>query len=87
MLVDTPSVWVLLEHTEVINRTSGGTWVAQLVGQMTLGIGSGHDLTIVRMCPESGSVLSLEESTWKPLSPSVSAPPSLILFLSLKINK
>ena len=46
------------------------------------GIGSGHDLTIVRMCPESGSVLSMEEPTWNPLSPSVSAPPSLILFLS-----
>ena len=54
-----------------------GAWVAQSVKCPTLDFSSGHDLTAPRV--------DSTESTWDSLSPSLSAPPPLVL--ALKINK
>ena len=37
-----------------------GTWVAQAVKALTLDFGSGHDLRVMRVSPESGSVLRVD---------------------------
>ena len=63
-------------------NVSWGTRVAQLVEQPTLDFTSGHDLTVMRSSPTSGSVLSVEPAC-DSLSPSLSAPPPLLLCLSL----
>ena len=63
--------------------------MVQPVKRPTLGVGSGHDLTVrefeslVRLCADSA------EPAWDSLSPSVSAPLQLASCLSLspKINK
>ena len=56
-----------------------GSWVTQL----TLNFGSGHDLTVMRSIPMSGSALST-----KPASGfSIPLPLPVSLSLSLKINK
>ena len=65
--------------------------MVQPVKRPTLGVGSGHDLTVrefeslVRLCADSA------EPAWDSLSPSVSAPiplrRSLSLSLSLSQNK
>ena len=39
-----------------------GTWVAQSVTHLTLGLGSGRDLRVLRWSPTSGSVLSGEST-------------------------
>ena len=59
----------------------------QSVKHSTLDFGSGHDLTVVRSSPAAGCALS-EEGAWDSLSPSLPAPPLLVLSLSLflKIN-
>ena len=36
----------------------GAVWVAQSVKNLTLDVGSGHDLVVVRSSPALGSVLS-----------------------------
>ena len=59
--------------------------MVQPVKRPTLGVGSGHDLTVrefeslVRLCADSA------EPAWDSLSSSLSAPP--LLMLSLKISK
>ena len=45
-----------------------GDWVAQLVKQLTLDFGSGHDLRVVRSSPTLGFALSMEPA-WDSLSP------------------
>ena len=37
-----------------------GTWVAQSVKHVTLDLGSGHDLRVMRSSPTLGSVLNME---------------------------
>lgn len=37
-----------------------GAWVAQMVKYSTLDFGSGHELRVVRLSPESGYALSME---------------------------
>ena len=37
-----------------------GAWVAQSIKHLTLDLGSGHDLTVVRLSPMFGSTLSVE---------------------------
>ena len=71
------------------NNHVWGAWVAQLVNRLSLDFGSGHDLmvhqmeTCVRFCADS-----MVEPGWDSLlSPSLSAPPLLMLSLFLKINK
>ena len=57
-----------------------GIWVAQLVKCLTLEFGSGHDLMVrgfkpcVRLCGDREVV-----PAWDSLSPSLSAPPPLVL--------
>ena len=71
--------------TLLLEALSWGTWVAQLVKHPTLDSGSGHDLAVVSLSPTLG--LQSEEPAWDSLSPSLSAPPVLVLNFSLKINK
>ena len=61
-----------------------GTWVAQSVEHLTLDLGSGHDLTICGIEPHVGLCADSMEPTWDSVSPSLSAPPLLVLSLSKK---
>ena len=61
-------------------------WVAQLVEQMTLDFGSGHDLMVHGTKPCIGKALSMELA-WDSLSSSLSAPPLLSLSLSKLTSK
>ena len=58
-----------------------GAWVAQSVGHLALGFGSGHDLLVVGSSPASGSLYSVESA-----SDSVSLSLSLSLILSLSLS-
>ena len=62
-----------------------GNWVAQSVKHPTLDICSGHDLTVVRSSPTSGSVLR-RVCLGSSLSLSLSLPFPCSQSLSLKIN-
>ena len=55
----------------------GGTWVAQSFGHLTLGLGSGHDLGVLRSSPVSGSMPGMESACSSPL---------LLPLLSLSLN-
>ena len=61
--------------------------MAQLVTSPTLGFGSGHDLTIHEFKHHIGLCSDSVELPWDFLSPSLSAPTSLSLSPSFKINK
>ena len=84
MLADAPASHLLqiISPSEIIMHRS--TWMAQLVEQLPLDLGSGHDLTVggfkpcIRLCAES------VEPARDSLSPSLSAPPPLACSLSLK---
>ena len=52
------------------NLKTRGTWVAQSVGQPTLGFGSGHDPRVVGSSPE---ILSLSASSLPWITPSSSS--------------
>ena len=69
----------------VIKFKFWGAWVAQLVKQTTFDFASGHGLRFMRSSTTWGSALK----TWSLLGISVplfiSAPPSLILSLSLSL--
>ena len=52
---------------------SRDAWVARSVNCLTLGLGSGHDLTVC-------------EPAWDSISPFLSAPPLLMLSLSLSLS-
>ena len=68
-----------------------GAWVAQLVKHPTLGLGSGHDLTVhkvkhrVKLCADS--VEPAWDSPSLSLCPSPAGVPALTLSLSLSQNK
>ena len=51
--------------------TDSGTWVAQLVGHLSLDFGSGHALRVLRLSLGVGSALS-GESAGDPLPPQTS---------------
>ena len=61
--------------------------MAHSVQRLTLNFGSGSDLTAHRIEPRIGLCTGRAEPAWDSLSPSLSAPPLLTLYLSLKINK
>ena len=63
-----------------IKKTFWYAWVAQLVGHLTLGFGSGHDLRVMRLSPASGFPFSEESAS---LFPHLSLPLLLFVF-SLK---
>ena len=58
----------------VFNKCLWGTWVAQSIKPLTLGIGTGHDLRVIGLSPKgstvSGSMLSMESSCLSPFAPS-----------------
>ena len=60
--------------------------MAQSVKHLTHDFGPGHDLMACEFDPSSASALTAQ-SLLGILSPSLSAPPPLALYLSLKINK
>ena len=68
---------------------SWGAWVAQLVKQLGLDFGSGHDLAVPEFEPLISVCADSMEPAWDSLSPSLSPPPWLVLALplSLRINK
>ena len=59
--------------------------MAQSIEHLALNFGSGHDLTVCELEPQTGLCVDSMEPAWDFLSP-VSAPPRLRLSLSLKIN-
>ena len=73
----------------VIKKKRGGTWVAQSVKHLNLGVSSGHDLAVREFKPCVGLHTDSAEPAWDFLSPSLSAHPLLRLSisLSLKISK
>ena len=65
-----------------------GAWAAQSVKHPSLGLSSGHDLTVRRLEPHVGSALTIPSPRLGfSLSASLSAPLLLMLSLFLKINK
>ena len=62
-------------------------WVAQSVKCPTLDFGSGHDLAVCEFEPLVGLRAGTVESAWVSLSPSVSAPPTFSLSLSLFLSQ
>jgi len=65
-----------------------GAWVAQLIEQLALDFGSGHDLRVLGSSPASGSVLSGESAWGYSLSPTPAFPSAQAHCLSriTKIN-
>ena len=67
--------------------------MAQLVGHLTLGFGSGHDLVVCEVESRVGLCTGGTEPVWDPLSLSLSlslslpAPPPLTLMYALSQNK
>ena len=61
--------------------------MAQSVEYPNVDFGSGHDLTVCESEPLTGFFTDSAEPTWNSLSLPLSAPPSLVLSLSLKVNK
>ena len=78
-------------HTLVItSKTIWDTWVAQLVEQLILGFGSGHDLEVHEFQPCVGLCIDSAEPAWDCLFLPVSLPSpacACTLSLSLKITK
>ena len=66
-----------------------GAWMAQLVKCLTLGFGSGHDLTVREFEPCIGFCVVSAKPAWDSLSPCLSLHLSHLLSLSLSkwINK
>ena len=51
--------------------------MVQSAKHLTLGFGSGHDLTVHDIKPLAGVCADSAESAWDSLSPSLSSPPLL----------
>ena len=56
--------------------------MAHLVKRPALDFGSGHDLTFCEIKPHIRLLADHSEPAWDSLSPSLSAPPLLLLSLS-----
>ena len=61
--------------------------MAQSVKHLTLDLSAGHDHMVRETEPSVGLCTDSAEPAWDSLPPPLSAPPLLVLFLSLKINK
>ena len=70
--------WKLLKNAE-----SRGAWVAQSPKHLTLDFGSGHALMVREFKPCVGFRADNAEAAWDSLSPSLSAPPLLMLTFSV----
>ena len=53
-----------------------GAWVAQLVKHCTVGLGSGHDLTVCEFEPCMGLCAEGMEPAWDSVSPSLCSSPA-----------
>ena len=80
------SAWIKLK---ILTWAGGSAWVAQSVKHPTPDFGPGYDLAAHEMKPHVGLCINSAKPAWECLSPSLSlsAPPLLTLFLSLKISK
>ena len=58
-----------------------------MVKRPTLDLSPGHDLTVHEIEPYMGLRADSEKPAWDSLSPSLSAPPSLVLSLTLALLK
>ena len=67
--------------------TWGGAWVAKWVKHLTLGFGSGRDLTVREFEPRVGLCADSAEPAWDSLSSSLCPSPARAVALSQKINK
>ena len=63
-------------------RGAGGTWVAQFIRRPALDFGSSHDLTVRGFEPHVGLCADSMGRACDSLSPSLSAPSPVFLFLS-----
>ena len=63
-----------------------GACVAQSVKRLTPDFGSGLDLMVHGIEPRVGLCADSMEPAWDPLSPSLSAPPAVILILSPSLS-
>ena len=61
--------------------------MTQLVNRQTLDFGSGYDLMVREIETRIGLCADSMESAWDSLSPSLSAPPLLILSLYITKNE
>ena len=77
----------LLRYDWQIILTYVSAWVAQSVECLTLGFGSGHDLTVHGFEPPHQALCGSTEPAWNSLSPSLSIPPPLMCTLTLHLNK
>ena len=59
--------------------------MAQLVKRLTPGFGSGHDLTVHELELGVGLCADSVEPDWDSLSPTLSAPPLLMLSFSFSL--
>ena len=70
------------------NTPPWGTRVAQLVADLTLNFGSGHNLTVYGIKPHIGLCADGADPAWDSLyPPPLSAPTLLVLALFLSISK
>ena len=60
--------------------------MAQSVERPTLDFGAGHDLMAREFEPRAGLCADSKEPAWDSLSPCLSAPPPLVLTLSLSLS-
>ena len=73
-----------LSHLDGINSSVvkkgllRGTWVAQSVQHLTLGFGSGHDLSVCGFEPHVGLCANSTEPAWNSVSLSLSVSPLLM---------
>ena len=59
-----------------------------MVDRPPLDFGAGHDLTVMVLIEPSVRVhVDSTEPTWDSVSPSVSAPPPLMLYVSVSLSK
>ena len=63
----------------------GCTWVAQLVKGVMLDFGSGHDLTVGKFKYRISIFANTAEPAWE--SPFLSAPPLLMISLSVSLSR
>ena len=75
------------ENVDQTECSPGESWVAQLVKRLTLDFHSGPDLTVCEFESCIGLCADSVELVWDSLFLPLSAPPPLMLSLSLSQNK
>ena len=70
----------------IFNNNNQGARGLGRLSNHTLGCGSGHDLTVLEFELHIGLCADTVEAAWDPLSPSLSAPPLLLLCLTINLK-